>query len=355
MTPADARQTQAEAVIPPGVLAALFMAAGAATIAFFFADASAAARGWLLAFVLFSQGALGSMALLLLHNLVHVRWGGQFGHLLLALVLAVPLLAIFWIPIAIHLREIYPWASAPSHVPPDVQAAYLNPALFAVRSIVALAGWVMFSVLLLISGTVPRLTAALGLVFFGLSSTIFGFDWILSVGAPFISSSFAAEIAIQCLMAGLAACALYAPSVSDRQARGDIGAFLLASSLAVFYFGLMAYIVNWYGNLPDQAEWYLERGGRWLFVLVAAAVFGAAVPIVSLLYGSVRNNGRPLRIVGASALIGIALHNLWLFAPVMTGQAILAAVIAFTAMMGALIRVQRWGRRFIPEGRRSDD
>ena len=70
--------------------------------------------------------------------------------------------------------------------------------------------------------------------------------------------------------------------------------------------------------------------------------------------GSVRNNGRPLRFVGASALLGIALHNLWLFAPLMTAQSILAAVIAFIAMTGALVAVQRLGRRFIPEGRRSD-
>ena len=116
----------------------------------------------------------------------------------------------------------------------------------------------------------------------------------------------------------------------------------------------MSYIVNWYGNLPDQAEWYLERGGRWLFVVLAAVLFGAAIPVVSLLYGSVRNNGRPLRLVGGSALLGIALHNLWLFAPLMTGQSILAAAIAFIAMIGALVRVEQWGRRFILEGRRSD-
>ena len=352
MTSAPGHGQEEAHAIQPGVLAALFVAAGAATIAFFLVDARAAARGWLLAFVLFSQMTLGSMALLLIHNLVHVRWGLQFGPPLKALVLGAPLLACFWIPIAIHLGALYPWVTSPSQVPPDVHAAYLNPASFVLRSGVALAGWVLFAVLLLINGTVSRLTAALGLVFFGLSSYVFGFDWILSVGAPFISSAFNAEMAIQCLMAGLAACALFAPNVADRQARGDVGGFLLAASLGVFYFGLMSYIVNWYGNLPDQAEWYLERGGRWLFVVVAAVVFGAALPIVSLLYGSVRNNGRPLRLVGALALLGIALHNLWLLAPLMTAQSILTAAIAFIAMTGALVRVQQWGRGFILEGRR---
>ena len=112
----------------------------------------AAAAAGSCAFVLFSQMALGSMALLLIHNLVHVRWGVHFGRLLKALVLGVPLLAILWIPIAIHLGALYPWA-LPAQVPPDVHAAYLNPASFALRSIVALAGWVLFAVLLLINGT----------------------------------------------------------------------------------------------------------------------------------------------------------------------------------------------------------
>jgi hypothetical protein len=351
MSPAPSQSRSEEhAVLSPGV----FIAAAVATIAFFIVDARGAARGWLLAFVLFSQIALGSLALLLLHNLTHVRWGVYFGPALTMFVLGVPLLAPFFIPIALHLGTVYPWASSPSHVPPDVHAAYLNPASFVVRSVVALTGWVLLAALLLINGRVARLTAALGLVFFGLSSYVFGFDWILSVGAPFISSTFSAEIAIQCLMAGLAACALFAPVVADRQARGDVGAFLLAASLAVFYFGIMSFIVNWYGDLPDQARWYLDRSGGWLYVLGGAVFFGAAVPIISLLYGAVRNNGQPLRIVGVAAIFGAALHNLWLFAPFMTAQAILAAVIAFIAMTGALVGVQHLGRRFIPEGRPSD-
>ncbi len=354
MNPAPVRdQSELPAAAPAGLMSALFMLAGFATVGAFLLQPHDAIRGWLAAFVLFSQLTLGGMALLLIHNLVHVRWGVVFDPALKGLAWGVPLLAVLWIPIAIHIGELYPWASSEAAIPPDVAKRYLNPASFQLRSVVALAGWMLFTVLLLIEGGMSRVTAALGLVFFGLSSYVFGFDWILSIGAPFVSSSFAAEMAIQCLLAALAACALFAPAVADKQARGDVGAFLLASSLGVFYFALMSYIVNWYGDLPDQAEWYLERAGNWLFVLVAATVFGAALPIISLFYGSVRNSGRGLRLAGASALFGVALHNFWLFAPLMTPSAILASTIEFTAMAGVLVAVQRWGRRFI-ERRRVD-
>ena len=158
----DHEQAPAHTVIPRVLLAALFLAAGAATIALFIVVPKATARGWIMAFVFFSQVALGSLALLLIHNLVHVRWGVHFGPLLKALVLGVPLLAILWIPIALHLGVVYPWVSAPAQVPPDVATAYLNPKTFVLRSIVAFAGWMLFAVLHLISGTIPRLTAPLG-------------------------------------------------------------------------------------------------------------------------------------------------------------------------------------------------
>ena len=38
-----------------------------------------AARGWLIAFSVFSQIVLGSLALLLLHELTSTRWGVAFG------------------------------------------------------------------------------------------------------------------------------------------------------------------------------------------------------------------------------------------------------------------------------------
>ena len=351
--PSEREEGSPEEILQRVARISLFVAAGAATIAFFFAAPKAAVRGWLLAYVLFSQAALGSLALLLIHNLTPVRFGVHFGPRLKTVLWGIPLLAFFWIPVALNLDAIYHWVSSPAALPPQVHKVYLNPLSFQLRTVVALAGWMLFATLILIFGLIPRFMAAAGLVFFGLSSYVFGFDWILSIGAPFISSSFNAEMAIQCLAAGLAVCAICAPGVTDKQARGDVGGFLLAACLGVFYFGLMAFIVYWYGNLPDQAEWYLERSGHWLFALGGAVLFGSAIPIVSLLFGAVRNNGRPLRLVGASALLGMALHNLWLFAPVMSAMSMLAAALSFLAMMGVFAVVAWSGRRMI-ERERSD-
>ena len=217
----------------------VFIAAAIAIIVLFFVFPKEAARGWLIAFSIFSQIGLGSLALLLIHNLTRTCWGAAFGPVFRRLLWGVPLLAIFFIAVAVNLRAIYPWAATPASIPHDVARIYLNPAGFWLRSAVALAGWILFTTLLL-RGNIGRLRAALGLTFFGLSSYVLGYDWILSIGAPFISSSFNAEMAIQAMLAALATAALFAPAIADDRARSDLGAFLIAGCLAVFYFELMA-------------------------------------------------------------------------------------------------------------------
>jgi hypothetical protein len=328
----------------------VFIAAAIAVVLLFIVSRQDAARGWLIAFSVFGQIVLGSLALLLLHELTSTRWGAVFGPVLRRLLWGVPLLAIFFLGIGLNLRDIYPWAASPASIPPDVARIYLNPGAFWLRSLIALAVWLLFAILLL-KGPVSRLTAALGLVFYGLSSYVLGYDWIFSLGAPFISSSFFGEIAIQSMLAALAVTALSAPATEDVTAKSDLGGFLIAGCLGVFYFELMAFIINWYGDLPDQAQWYLDRAGPWAYAAAAAALIGAAIPILALLWSSVRASGIALRRVGVLVLCGVTLHTIWLFAPIATPLALVSAAISILAMTAALIALEPIGGSFL-SGRR---
>lgn len=328
----------------------VFIAGAIAIIVLFFIFPQDAARGWLIAFSVFSQIALGSLALLLIHHLTSTCWGEAFGPVFRRLLWGVPLVAIFFVAIALSLTAIYPWAASPASIPHDVARYYLNPAGFWLRSVIALAGWVLFAALLL-TGSMGRLTAALGLTFFGLSGYVLGYDWILSIGAPFISSSFFAEMAVQAMVAALATAALFAPAIENERARSDIGAFLIAGCLALFYFELMALAINWYGDLPDQATWYLDRAGPWAAVAGAAALFGAAIPIVSLLWSSVRASGTALRLIGVSVLCGVILHNVWLFAPIAAPLVLVLAAVSGVVMVAALIALEPIAGNFLFERR----
>ncbi|MGO8953608.1 MAG: hypothetical protein ACLPWS_07250 [Rhodomicrobium sp.] len=329
IAPASARSPSGHALQSWPGTRLLAAAATVAAILFYFAR-EPMARGWLAAFIPISQIALGGLALLLIDRLTGTRWAAGFRPYLTLLSAMVPALVLLWIPAALNLGSLYVWAANVHSVPEDVAAIYLNPAAYSVRSLVSFAGWTFFA-LLLLKGWLGRLAAAVGLLFYGASFNLIAFDWILSTDAPFASSAFGAEMAVQNIMAALAAAGLFAARVSDVQARRDLGSFLMAVSLAILYFALISYIVNWYGDLPGQAEWYLRRSGPWAVVIAAAAVFGSIIPIVTLLFVRVRQSVRGLRLVAASALLGIILHDLWHFAPLMHRWALACFLVSFIA------------------------
>ena len=179
------------------------------------------------------------------------------------------------------------------------------------RGLAALLALAIFARLLLI-GKRGRLTPALGLIAFAVIADFTAIDWELSLDPRFSSSAFGPQIAVQQVLSALAFALLVAPRLSDDR-RGDLASLTLAAALGWFYLCAMSLIVDWYGDQPDSAAWYLGQlahGGRWL----AAAVFvlGAALPIGLLLFARVRRNAPWLRAIGASILIAVALHNVWL-------------------------------------------
>jgi len=329
MAPASARNPSSAALLSWPGTRLLAAAAIVAAILFFFAR-EPMARGWLAAFIPISQIALGGLALLLIDRLTSTRWAAGFRPYLTLFSAMVPALVLLWLPAALNLGSLYDWAANVHSVPKDVAAIYLNPVAFSLRSLASFAGWAFFA-LLLLKGWLSRPAAAAGLLFYGVSFNLIAYDWILSTDAPFASSAFGAEMAVQNIMAALAAAGLFAARVADAQARRDLGSFLMAVSLALLYFALISYIVNWYGDLPGQAEWYLRRSGAWASVIAAAAVSGSIIPIITLLFVRVRESIRGLRLVAASALLGIILHDLWHFAPLMHPWPLACFLVSFVA------------------------
>ena len=175
------------------------------------------------------------------------------------------------------------------------------------------------------------LLAALGLVFHALVISSVSIDWYLSLEAPFTSSSFGASVAISSLVGALALATL-PPYREGDPAIGDIGGLLLASILGITYIDFMAVLVIWYGDLPHEEIWFVERGG-WPWALVAAASFllVSLLPTLALLLSKVRNASGPLRRVGICVLAGLACYDAYLIAP---PSGALALATGFIAILG---------------------
>jgi hypothetical protein len=272
-------------------------------------------RGWLVAFAIWSLVPVGSMTLLLIHRLTGGEWGQAAAPVLRPAAAMMPLVALAFVPVLVGITDIYPWAADPSAISPDVARWYLSESSFAVRAVIALAGWSVLGVIFAAS-LGSRLLAGLGLAFFGLTIGLIAVDWFLSLEPHYVASAFAAMIAVQQLLAAVAFTALIGTPLIEEKIAGDLGALLFATLLGVVYLELMTFVVAWYGDLPAKAAWFLRRSGStWVAVLTTAIALGAVLPFGMLLVGTIRRSRRGLRVAGGLILFGSALHMIWLLVP----------------------------------------
>jgi hypothetical protein len=204
--------------------------------------------------------------------------------------------------------------------------------------VLALIGWTALSLLLPRNfGRGGQLLAAFGLVFHAVVISSVSIDWYLSLEAPFTSSSFGASVAVSSLVGALAWAALLAPAPSDEPAIGDVGGLLLATVLGLTYIDFMAVLVIWYGDLPREEAWFVERGHfPWSLQAAAAFVLVSLVPVLALIQSRIRNARTPLRAVGACVLVGLAIYDAYLIVPPSGAAALLAALLALLGIGFAL-------------------
>ena len=154
------------------------------------------------------------------------------------------------------------------------------------------------------------------------------------------------------LLSGLCFAVLASDAPADDPVWGDFGGLMLACLLGEAYLLLMTLVVHWYGNLPDQAAWYLRRSlGVWRWLEVGGTLVGAIGPGCALLVGRVRHSRTAMRVVALAVLCGIVAEVVWLVLPEAgqdAGWALLAAMsalVALSALMAAVMSLRASGLR----------
>jgi hypothetical protein len=328
------------------------VAASAALIVLAIIAPRQAAAGWLIGFLFWSQIPVGSLLLSMIHALTGGRWGLMLRPVLAPAALTVPWLLIAIVPVFIAIPALYPWVHQ-SGIRPDVAAHYLNVPFFIARSVIALVIWSALSLLVeRVTGPLALLVAGVGLLLYGVTISSVAIDWFLSLQPPFVSSSFAASVGIMQMVSAMAWAALLAPEPEGDTAVGDIGGLLLAFVLGITYVDFMAFLVIWYGDLPDRILWFVARD-HWPWSALAGAwfVFGSVAPILSLLLGRIRHNRFALRAVSASVLAGSLLYTAYLIAPSFGASALVPAALA-TIVIGIVqvfLMTGGWFARFRAE------
>lgn len=281
---------------------------------------------YLVAWLFWNGLALGSMALLLLHNLTGGKWVEPIRPYLRAAAGLIPVMAILFIPIALNLKQIYEWAD-PAIVEHDAMLQYkakfyLNAEGFYIRAAIYFTLWM--SLLGLLSwqartNAAPdspayhrfRRFSGVGLGLHGLAVTFSSIDWMMSLEPHWFSAIYGVIIfAAQ----GVGALAL-SIALSTRAARQrgeltklqihefhDLGKLMSGLIMFWMYVQFSQLFIIWYGNLPEEVVWVIRRLSHgWLWVALSLLVFHWMVPFFGLLNRDWKRN--PARLGAMATLI----------------------------------------------------
>jgi hypothetical protein len=292
---------------------------------------------YLTAWLFWAGIALGSLAILLLYNLTGGAWGRAARPALSAAAATVPLVGLLFLPIALNVGKIYPWASASAIANDPVlqhKKHYLNIQFFQIRAGIYFALWLALAALtawqrgrVVAPGSLAerrvRRFSGMGLGLHGLAVTFASIDWMMSLEPHWFSTIYGVIVFGAQGLAALAWAILVTTLASradltagNPNALHDLGKLLLAFLMFWAYVSFCQFLIIWYGNLPEEVVWYLRRfAGGWAAVALALVVFHFAVPFLALLSRNLKRRRATLGAVAAFVLIMHWIDALWQIQP----------------------------------------
>jgi len=278
--------------------------------------------------------AEGSVAIMAAAEIAHGRWHKPILSRMLAAQWMIPFIGLLFLVFTTKL-SIYPWI--------DREGFWLNRNSFIVRHLA------MFVIVLLIARAFTRLAlkgrrrartwAVLYILIFVIHQSMIGFEWIMSLAAPWFSTLFGAWFAVDAFQSGIVVGAFLLFTLRStfddklRYVQKSIGGLMFgfATFWAYFYFSQL--IVIWYGNLPEEVSYLASRiGYNTSYWWLARLIFGMCwvVPFGVLLGRKPKTMPHITVSIGAVILTGFLLEK-WLMihpvAPVNWGLSMVEMVV----------------------------
>ncbi len=317
-----------------GAIAMIALIAGA------FADSAQFFRSYLMGWIFVLMISAGALLVLMLGNLTGGRWAFLLRRPAEAAASAMPIVALAFLPILLGLQSIYTWA-VPEIVAHDKllqhKQPYLNAAFFTGRAVFFFLFWSVAALLLVKWGRTfdetrdgwvalrMRKLSGFGLLATALTLTFAAIDWQMSLEPHWFSSMFALSFVVGCLLTGwaflvlsvvrLSADAPYAGAAKPLAFR-DFGNLMLAFVMLWAYLAFSQFLLTWYGNLREEAPYYLVRAqGTWGAIGFALIIFHFFLPFFLLLMRPIKDRPRTLGVVAVLVLVMRAVDLFWITAP----------------------------------------
>jgi hypothetical protein len=315
-------------------------------------------RAWLLGLVLTFGFAVGGLALLMVQYVTGGKWGLLLRRPLEAMSRTLPLIFVYWIPIAVFQGKLYMWANHDivdkafrlgqiTHEQVEAidhaikwKAPMLNPTSFIVVNILLFLVWGFYtwrlnSLALKRDADSPDNTpfwikkfenlSGFGILVYSLTMTAAVIYWVMSLDVTWFSSVYGLLFLVgqgyQVLaFAILISIALsqYEPfkTILRQTEQHDLGKFTFAFVMLNIYLGFAQFLIIWSGNLPEEIPWYLDRiRGHWGIIITLDFLFHWLIPFTLLLSRDIKRNKKRLTRVCQWMIFAKAFDLFWLIEP----------------------------------------
>ncbi len=294
-------------------------------------------QAYLVGYLMWLGPTLGSLAIVMLHNMTGGKWGFAIRRLLEAGMRNVPLMAVLFLPLLLGVTQLYEWAHVEHDPIIEAKRAYLNVPFFALRALIFFAVWYGLSTAMLRLAekydrtlSIPALRklkgySGLGLVAYVMTMSFASFDWGMSLEPHWFSTIYGVHFVVGQVLSTLCLAIVAASRLKrvepfsrwlERSHFHDLGNLLLAFVMLWAYISFSQFLIIWSGNLPEETPWYLNRlGFGWQTFAMILVLGHFAAPFVILLLRRSKRNARVLATLAMALFALRFVDYYWLLAP----------------------------------------
>jgi len=325
----------------------------------YFLDSGQFFHSYLVAFVFWCTISLGGLFFVMIHYLTNATWSVVLRRIGENIMVLLPVMAVFAIPILFGLGDLYHWSHADmvrSDPLLEGKSAYLNIPFFIIRMVAYFAIWTLLGRHLyklslkqdvehsdsLLRGAVKA--SAPGMILFAVTITFFSFDLLMSLDAHWYSTIYGAYIFAGSFLSFLSFITLYvillrkrgilADTVTLEHFR-DLGKLIFAFLIFWGYMAFSQYLLIWYGNIPEETVWFLHRwDGNWKIISLVLVFGHFVIPFFVLFPMEIKKNMPVMMVMTTWILIMHWVDIYWLVMPDFLSHGIHISWMDFSTLIG---------------------
>jgi hypothetical protein len=284
------------------------------------------------------------MALLMIHHLTSGGWGIVMRRVLEAATRVLPLMVLFFLPIALGMHDLYIWTHGDVVSKDPIlqqKTLYLNIPFFLIRALIYFAAWLLLMYLLNRWSAeqdqgwsadrelkLQRISGG-GLLLYALMLTFASIDWVMTLDPHWFSTIFGILFMGGQGVTGFALLAVmgvlllrHEPfrHVLKKHHFHDWGKLLFAFVMLWAYFNFSQFLIIWSANLPEEIPYYLKRmTGGWGAAGLLVVVLHFVIPFSLLLSSDLKRHAKGLMRVAVLLLAMRVVDLYWIISPMAEG------------------------------------